>query len=124
MIKVAGVKYNNDPIDGGRDRQEILKELYEAGNSDYVEIIVEAAYIKRKDGTYGIKLMEHKTKEVIGWMHTETANKIVLSGNCPKYYIGYVSYHGSYHVKLDNIPKEKLDELMTNKYGNSEEKIS
>lgn len=103
MIKVAGVTFDNDPIDGGRNRQDILKELFDASDDEVVEILVDALYIRRRDATFGIKLVEHNTKQVIGWMHSKTADNIVLSGKKPKQYKGFISYHGSYHVKLDNL---------------------
>ena len=104
MIKVAGVMFRNDAMDGGRNRQDILKELYDKNKKEFV---VDVEYRERKDDTFGMKLREHDSQEVIGWVHTETANAIIASGKRPEKYIGYLDYHGHYHVKLDDIkPKE------------------
>lgn len=109
MIRVAGVQFNNDAVDGGRNRQDILSEIYKG---ETTEILVDAEYIQRKDKSYAIRLRDHVTEQVIGWMHTDTANTIVEGGRRPKYYIGYVDYHGSYHVKLDDVPDDKLDGML------------
>jgi hypothetical protein len=108
MIKVAGVMFNNDAIDGGRNRQDILKEIMEAASPNVAEILVKTEYMRRKDGSYGIRLKDYVTGQVIGWMHSDTANFIVESGERPAYYLGVVDYHGYYHVKLDDIPANEL----------------
>ena len=106
MIKVAGVQFTNDIIDGGRNRQEILKELYDNGQ-EMIEIKLD--HITRKDGSIALKVREAKSNEVIGWIHTETANALVASGN-ELNYVGFIGYHGTYHVKLDDVRMpEELD---------------
>lgn len=107
MIKVAGVMFDNDAVDGGRNRQDILKEIMEAASAPgEVKILVKTEYMRRKDGSYGIRLKDYVTGQVIGWMHSDTANSIVESGRRPDYYLGYVDYHGYYHVKLDDVPAD------------------
>ena len=111
MIKVAGVKYENTIEDGGENRQEILKRFLESGQDI---ITVDLCYMARNDGTFGIKLKEHETKEVIGWMHSETADNMTKKNlGCMT---GFIGYHGSYHVKLDDIKKPddtEYEELCT-----------
>jgi hypothetical protein len=110
MIRVAGTQFNNDIADGGRNRQDILKEIYER-NSDK-EFLVKTEYLKRKDGGEGIRLKDFLTNEVIGWIHSFTADAIVASGKRPEFYIGHVGYHGCYHVKLDDIPARNLQDVL------------
>lgn len=106
MIKVAGVQFTNDVIDGGKNRQEILKELYDNGQE---MIAIKLDHITRKDGSVALKVREASTNEVIGWIHTETANALISSGN-ELNYVGFIGYHGTYHVKLDDMRMpEELD---------------
>lgn len=114
MIQVAGVMFNNDAIDGGRNRQDILKEIMDAAAAPgEVQILVKTEYLRRKDGSYGIRLKDYVTDEVLGWIHKETADAIIQSGNKPDFYLGYVDYHGCYHVKLDDIPFSDIPAIVT-----------
>lgn len=113
MIQVAGVMFNNDAIDGGRNRQEILKEILDAAAAPTAQILVKTEYLRRKEGGYGIRLKDFVTDEVIGWVHKDTADAIIQSGNKPDFYLGYVDYHGCYHVKLDDIPFDEIPAIVT-----------
>lgn len=67
LTKVAGVTYNNEIADGGKNRQEILGGFLRAGKT---KILVDLQY-----GTYygkpAIKLREHDTQQVIGFIPKE-----------------------------------------------------
>lgn len=113
MIQVAGVMFDNDPIDGGRNRQDILKEIMDAAGVQDVQILVKTEYLRRKEGGFGIRLKDYVTDEVIGWIHKDTADAIIQSGNKPDFYLGHVDYHGCYHVKLENIPFHDIPTIVT-----------
>ena len=107
MIKVAGVQFTNDIIDGGRNRQEVLEELYKGGK----EIIaIKLDHITRKDGSIALKVREATTNEVIGWIHTETANALIATGK-ELNYVGFIGYHGTYHVKLDDVRMPDVNDV-------------
>lgn len=56
----AGVKYNNDPDDGGASRQQILATLPGIFEVD----LYPTAY----NGAFAIKLKDRRTHQVIGWV--------------------------------------------------------
>lgn len=97
MIKVIGVKADNDESNGGRNRQDILKEFVDNGKD---KILVDAEYDKADDT---IKLREHETNQVIGVMCRKTTNRILVSKNNKEQYIGYIAYKGCYCVRLGNL---------------------
>lgn len=69
--RIAGVTFNNEVEDGGKNRQEILKELcLTRGNI----ITVDLKYTTY-NGEPAIKCIEHTTRQVIGWIpKTDIAN--------------------------------------------------
>lgn len=105
MIKVAGVKYDNDIADGGENRQDILKSFMDEGRSI---ITVELIYYPKNNGLFGVKLREKESGKIIGWMHTETADSVSKTGIT--HMTGFIGYHGSYHVKLDDVKKPNDDD--------------
>lgn len=99
MTKVAGVTFANDEKDGGRSRQEILKELATSKGSIITVNLYRTNWLNPKTGKYehAIKCVEHDSKEVIGWIPKTDIDKIKekqMTG-----FIGFVK--GTYNVALD-----------------------
>lgn len=107
-LKVVGVMYNNEKRYGGRNRQDILKELLETKGAD---IILGAHYMERKNCEgEAVCLYDLDTKQIIGWLSTEDSRDITKR-NHAKYYLGHIDYHGCYHVTVDSISEKKMQEL-------------
>lgn len=62
--RVAGVTFRNEGTQGGRSRQEILKELPEIITVD----LKKTTY----DGQPAVMVLEHRTKQQIGWLPKNT----------------------------------------------------
>ena len=97
MIKVIGVRTTNEKAEGGRNRQDILKEFFDAGNK---KIIVNAEYDKLNNE---IRIRSAKTNELLGSMCRKTTNSMMKKEDNPKQYVGIIDYHGYYYLKL--VPK-------------------
>lgn len=67
--RIAGVTFTNDKIDGGRNRQEILAELYKHSKIITVRL-VRTTFRNPDTGIVepAIKCVERNTKQVIGWI--------------------------------------------------------
>jgi len=74
MIKMAGVKFNNDD---GESRQEILSNLFNINLGGIITVdLIETEF----EGEYAIKCVEHNSRKVIGWIpKTELKNEILSS---------------------------------------------
>ena len=106
--KVVGVMYANKAKYGGRNRQDILKEIYEKRGSDF---IVGAYYMERKNGEgEAVCLYDMKTKQIIGWLSSDVSREITKR-NHAKYYLGHIDYHGCYHVVVEAISERTMHEL-------------
>lgn len=92
--KVAGVTFKNEEQDGGKSRQEILVELVYLNRSI---ITVDLIYTKYKN-EFAIKVREHATKQIIGWVPKISLDK--FADKKIKQMTGFISYHGSWCVKL------------------------
>lgn len=106
--KVVGVMYANDKRYGGRNRQDILKEIFEQRGAD---VVLGAHYMERKNGEgEAVCLYDLKTNQIIGWLSTEDSRNINKK-NHAKYYLGHINYHGCYHVTVESISEKKMLEL-------------
>ena len=75
--RIAGVTFTNDPVDGGRSRQEILAELFKNGRI----ITVNLKHTTFKNEQTGqvepaIKCVERYSQQVIGWIPREDIAKM------------------------------------------------
>lgn len=106
--KVVGVMYANDKKYGGRNRQDILKEIYENRGSEF---ILGAHYMERKNGEgEAVCLYDIETNQIVGWLSTEDSREINKK-NHAKYYLGHIDYHGCYHVVVESISEKTMLEL-------------
>ena len=105
--KVVGVMFENEKRYGGRNRQDILKEIYEERGS---EIILGAHYMERKNGEgEAVCLYDIDTKQIVGWISKEDSVSITRR-NHAMYYLGHIAYHGCYHVTVESISAKKMEE--------------
>lgn len=106
-VKVVGVMYNNEKKYGGRNRQDILKELLESGRP----VILGAHYMERKNGEgEAVCLYDIETNQIIGWISTKDS-KSINKKNHAKYYLAHIDYHGCYHCTAEAISEKKAQEL-------------
>jgi hypothetical protein len=106
--KVVGVMFNNRNRDGGRNRQDILKEIFEQRGAD---VLLGAHYMERTNGEgEAVCLYDVETKQIIGWLSTEDS-KVINKRNHAKFYLGHIAYHGCYHVTVESISEKKALEL-------------
>ena len=107
--RVVGVMYNNEKRYGGRNRQDILKEIYETRADK--PLLLGAHYMERKSGEgEAVCLYDLETNQIIGWLSTEDS-KVITKRNHAKYYLGHIDYHGCYHVTVESISESKMLEL-------------
>ena len=93
--KLAGVTFNNDPDDGGRNRQEILAELYNGGRQIFTADLI---YTKYKD-EFAVKVRDHLTKQILGWIPKSDLE--MFKDKKTRQLTGFIRWHGGYHVQLD-----------------------
>lgn len=106
--KVVGVMYANEKRYGGRNRQDILKEIFEQRGAD---VVLGAHYMERKNGEgEAVCLYDVETNQIIGWLSTEDS-KVINKKNHAKFYLGHIDYHGCYHVMVESISEKKALEL-------------
>lgn len=106
--KVVGVMYANEKRYGGRNRQDILKEIFEQRGAD---VVLGAHYMERKNGEgEAVCLYDVETNQIIGWLSTEDS-KAINKKNHAKFYLGHIDYHGCYHVTVESISEKKALEL-------------
>lgn len=82
--RVAGVTFDNEVEDGGRNRQEILAELFQAhrqSNNTSAIITVNLKHTTFRNKQTGIiepaiKCVEKESKQVIGWIPREDIAKM------------------------------------------------
>lgn len=75
--RIAGVSFNNDPEDGGRNRQQILAELF--GVNKIITVNLKHTTFKNEQTGQiepAIKCIERSTKQVIGWIPREDIAKM------------------------------------------------
>lgn len=97
--KVAGVTFNNEETDDNRNRQEILKELLTTYGAIITVDLKQTVYANPKTGKNepAIKCVEHRTKQVIGWIPRTMINNLINV----KQMTGFISYaHKTYSVAL------------------------
>ena len=108
--KVVGVMYNNEKRYGGRNRQDIIKEIYENRGD---EVILGAHYMERKNGEgEAVCLYDLKTNQIVGWLGKEVSATITKR-NHPKYYLGKIGYHGVYHINVESLSEKKMLEMQS-----------
>lgn len=75
--RIAGVTFNNDPVDGGRSRQEILDELFKNGRIITVNL-KHTMFMNQTTGVVepAIKCVERYSQQVIGWIPREDIAKM------------------------------------------------
>lgn len=97
---VAGVTFNNNATDGGRNRQDVLKELATTRGTIITVDLKKTTYHndETNEDESAIKCVEHATKQVIGWI--PRANIAAMSHSQMTGFIGH-NKHG-YYVALDN----------------------
>lgn len=106
--KVVGVMYANDKRYGGRNRQDILKEIYEKNGPD---VILGAHNIERKSGDgEAVCLYDMNTNQIIGWLESDLTRDLTKR-NHAKYYLGHIEYHGCYHVTVEAISEKTMLEM-------------
>lgn len=93
-IKVAGVTFRNENEDGGKSRQEILAELVSLNRSI---ITVDLIYTKYGND-FAIKLREHATKQIIGWIPKDKLN--LFKEKKIRQMTGFISNYGIWSVRL------------------------
>ena len=82
---MVGVTFNNDTIDGGESRQEILRALRKS-NRRIVDLdLIYTTF----DGEPAIKVRERSTKKIIGWMPKDKVAEIMESRI--KHTIGFIA---------------------------------
>lgn len=106
--KVVGVMYENDKKYGGRNRQDILKEIYETRGQ---KLVLGAHNIKRKDGGEAVLLYDIKSNQIIGWLERGKTTDLTTR-NHANYYLGEISYHGCYHVSVISISEREANERL------------
>lgn len=94
-IKVVGVTFNNDAVDGGESRQEILRALRKSNRR-----IVDLDLIYTEfNGEPAIKVRERSTKKIIGWMPKDAVAEIMADKI--KRTIGFITkYEGTEYIKI------------------------
>lgn len=95
LTRLAGVKFNNDPEDGGRSRQDILREMVETNRSIFTADLV---YTRRKE-QFVIKVRDHATKQIIGWIPKEDLVK--FKDKKIKQLTGFIKWYGLYCVSFE-----------------------
>lgn len=93
-MKLAGVTFNNEEIDGGRSRQEILRELVGMNRQIFTADLIYTKY----NGDFAIKVREHATKQIVGWIPKVELEK--FADRSVKQMTGFISNYGSYSVEL------------------------
>lgn len=95
LIKVVGVTFNNDKIDGGESRQQILHDLRKSGRRIISVDLIYTEY----DGEPAIKVREKSTKKIVGWIaKTEVAE--IMAAKI-KHSTGFISkFEGIENLKL------------------------
>ena len=75
--RIAGVTFNNDPADGGRNRQKILAELYKTSKIITVDLL-HTTFNNTETGVIepAIKCREKSTHAIIGWIPREDIAKM------------------------------------------------
>lgn len=63
-IKLAGVTFENETKDGGKNRQELIKDIV-SKQGDIINVSLEAC---AWEGEYAIKVKDKKSRAVIGWI--------------------------------------------------------
>lgn len=110
--KVVGVMYDNEKRYGGRNRQDILKEILETRGA---EVVLGAHYMERKNGQgEAVCLYDVQTNQIVGWLSTKDSTGITKR-NHAKYYLGHIDYHGCYHVTVKSISEKTAKELQNQK---------
>lgn len=108
-VKVVGVMFDNEVRYGGRNRQDIIKELMETQGT---EVVLGAHYMERVNGQgEAVCLYEVKTNQIVGWISTKDSAEINKK-NHAKYYRGTISYHGCYHIMAESISEKKAKEML------------
>lgn len=95
-IRLAGVTFSNDPEDGGRNRQDLIKEIASRQGA-IINVSLDAC---SWEGEYGIKVKDKKTKTVIGWiprnmLHDEKLGKQMTAT--------LMEYKGTWSAKLTPV---------------------
>lgn len=93
FCKVAGVTFDNEIEDGGRNRQSILKDLYECGRHVLTVDLVRSTY----NGNPSIKVIDHLTREMLGYIPKE-----MISNVTDNQMTGFIMFYNEcYYVQLD-----------------------
>ena len=61
---VVGVKFNNDEVDGGESRQEVIRKLAETGYPMISITLVHTTF----NGALAIKCVDTRTNQVVGFV--------------------------------------------------------
>ena len=96
MIKIAGVTFNNED---GESRQEILKELYNSGRRIVTVDVKPTTF----EGDRAIRLIEHHTKKMLGWVPKDEIKNIKHSQMTA--FIDFSTKTGKYSARIDEQKK-------------------
>lgn len=111
--KIAGVTFANDPVDGGRNRQEILAELYKNGRIITVNLR-RTTFNNPETGVVepAIKCVERNTKQVIGYIPRTDIEKM----DGVRQLTGFINFiRDGYSVELTEQQAPSTDQYATAK---------
>ena len=104
MVKLVGTTFKNDMEDGGRHRQEILKEMFKAGRRI---VTVNLIYTTFND-KFAIKVQDALTKEIIGWIAEKDLD--IFKHRPVKTMTAFLMKYNTYCVQLDMPVKPTREE--------------
>jgi len=104
--KVAGVTFNNEKEDGGRSRQEILKELIDLNRHIITVNLVYTEY----EGEFAIKVNEKSTGQTIGYIPKKDLDRVKNSKT--KQMTGFIRNYGQFCVQLDSVQQPTHNQYM------------
>lgn len=98
LSRLAGVTFKNDPQDGGRSRQDILKDFVDCGRHILTVDLIYTEY----NNEFAIKVKDHTTKQVLGYIPKSDLDKI--SSQKIRQMTAFIRfYKNCYSVQLDRI---------------------
>ena len=95
LTKLVGVTFSNDVEDGGKSRQAILAELVALNRQIFTADLIYTEF----NGEFAIKVREHVTKQIVGWIPKADLEK--FKDKKIKQLTGFIRNYGAYSVQLD-----------------------